>query len=273
MGVNAPTDEIAINAGAAYVFVRDGTTWSQQAYLKASQVSANDAFGYSVAVAGDTVVVGAIYEDGSATGVNGTVDELDSGAGAAYVFVRSGTTWSQQAYLKASPACAIDQFGYSVAVSGESVIVGCPYETSSATGVNCTPIQNSGAAYIFTGFGPLTSYVAWASFNIPAGQDATFDGDWNHDGILNGVEYVFGTTRFNPTGKAKVPAPPAIPADVDVFLDRSLNLTASPGWAPVASWVNSAAPVFASGVSLAGGEVVDTFAGPIAYYRYRVVLR
>ena len=273
MGVNAPTDEIAINAGAAYVFVRDGTTWSQQAYLKASQVSANDAFGYSVAVAGDTVVVGAIYEDGSATGVNGTVDELDSGAGAAYVFVRSGTTWSQQAYLKASPACAIDQFGYSVAVSGESVIVGCPYETSSATGVNCTPIQNSGAAYIFTGFGPLTSYVAWASFNIPAGQDATFDGDWNHDGILNGVEYVFGTTRLSPTGKAKVPAPPSLPADVDVFLDRSLNLTVSPGWAPVASWVNSSAPVFASGVSLVGSEVVDTFAGPKAYYRYRVVLR
>ncbi|MEI2726284.1 MAG: hypothetical protein V9H26_23055 [Verrucomicrobiota bacterium] len=81
--------------------------WSQQAYLKASQVSADDQFGRSVAVAGDTVVVGAIDEDGSATGVNGTANEDASlNAGAAYVFVRSGTNWSQQAYLKASAGLA-----------------------------------------------------------------------------------------------------------------------------------------------------------------------
>ena len=84
------------------MFVRSGTSWSQQAYLKASNTEDGDQFGYSVAVSGDTVVVGAI-EDSSATGVNG--DQTDNNArssGAAYVFVRSGTTWSQQAYLKAS---------------------------------------------------------------------------------------------------------------------------------------------------------------------------
>ena len=75
----------------------------QQAYLKASNTGAGDCFGCSVAVSGDTVVVGADGEDSSATGVNGnqaTTAPTDSGA--AYVFVRSGTTWTQQAYLKAS---------------------------------------------------------------------------------------------------------------------------------------------------------------------------
>ena len=70
-------------------------------------------FGYSVAVSGDTVVVGAHCEDSNATGVNGNQSDnsaIDSGA--AYVFVRSGTNWSQQAYLKASNTGAGDQFGY-----------------------------------------------------------------------------------------------------------------------------------------------------------------
>ena len=74
---------------------------AQQAYLKACNTGAGDHFGYSVAVSGDTVVVGAPDEDSSTTGVNSTPNESASDAGAAYVFVRSGTTWSQQAYLKA----------------------------------------------------------------------------------------------------------------------------------------------------------------------------
>src|SRR5205823_3210346 len=97
------SDNSALYSGAAYVFVRNGTTWSQQAYLKASNTGTSDGFGMSVAVSGDTVVVGAIFEDSNATGVNG--DQNDNSAlisGAAYVFVRNGTTWSQQAYLKAS---------------------------------------------------------------------------------------------------------------------------------------------------------------------------
>jgi hypothetical protein len=80
---------------------------------------------------------------------------LDSGA--AYVFVRSGTTWSQRAYLKASNTDAYDQFGYSVAVSGNTAVVGARNEGSSATGVNGNQGNNSaslaGAAYIFTGVG------------------------------------------------------------------------------------------------------------------------
>jgi hypothetical protein len=86
-------------------------------------------------------------------------------AGAAYVFVRNGTTWSQQAYLKASNTGASDSFGGSVAVSGDTVVVGAPGEGSSATGVNGNQADNSvtgaGAAYVFTGFdgGPVSPVI------------------------------------------------------------------------------------------------------------------
>ena len=117
-------------------------------------------------------------------------------------------------------------------------------------------------------------FADWASTNIPVGQDATFAGDGNADGVLNGVAYVFGNTPLNSTGKGKVPVPPSVPADVDVYLDRSTALAAS-GWFAVASWVNGIAPVFAGGVSIVGGEVRDTFVPPggKAFYRYRVVKR
>ncbi|MCZ7599559.1 MAG: FG-GAP repeat protein [Gammaproteobacteria bacterium] len=144
----------ASSSGAAYVFVRDGTTWSQQAYLKASNTGAGDNFGYSVAVSGDTIVVGAYLEGSAATGVNG--DGTDNSAlrsGAAYVFVRNGTTRSQQAYLKAFNSEADDQFGYSVAASEETVVVGAYREDSAATGVNGDKSNNgalnSGTAYVF----------------------------------------------------------------------------------------------------------------------------
>jgi len=150
------SDTSAPNSGAAYVFVRNGTTWTQQAYLKASNTE--HWFGVSVSVSGDTIVVGAPYENSSATGVDGDQSDLSApGAGAAYVFVRNGTTWSQQAYLKASNTGAGDSFGTSVAVSGDTVVVGAINEKSNATGVNGDESDNSafdpGAAYIFTGVG------------------------------------------------------------------------------------------------------------------------
>ena len=83
----------------------------------------------SVAVSGDTVVVGAYGEDSNATGVDGNqTDNSARNSGAAYVFARSGTTWTQQAYLKASNTGAADWFGQSVAVSGDTVVVGALYE-------------------------------------------------------------------------------------------------------------------------------------------------
>ena len=200
-GVNGTVNETAVDSGAAYVFVRSGTTWSQQAYLKASQVSGNDNFGISVAIAGDTVVVGATGEDGSATGVNGTVDELASGSGAAYVFVRSGTAWSQQAYLKASQVSAGDQFGISVAISGDTVVVGASAEDGSATGVNGTVSENTsnaGAAYVFLRSGTAWSQQAYlkasqVSANDNFGGSVAIAGDTvvvgarNEDGSATGV--------------------------------------------------------------------------------------
>ncbi|MEI8090525.1 MAG: MBG domain-containing protein [Opitutaceae bacterium] len=168
-GVNNTPNTSAPSAGAAYVFVRSGTTWTQQAYLKASQVDANDQFGYSVAVSGDTVVVGANLEDSLTTGVNTTPNENAGDAGAAYVFVRSGTTWTQQAYLKASQVTAGDNFGYSVAVSGDTVVIASPSEDSLTTGVNSTPNESAtgaGAAYVFVRSGTTWSQQAYLKASV-----------------------------------------------------------------------------------------------------------
>jgi hypothetical protein len=148
------SDNAAWHAGAAYIFERSGATWTQQAYLKASNAEANDRFGGSVDVSGGTVVVGAIYEDSSAEGIDG--DQADNGetdSGAAYVFVRSGTTWWQRAYLKSSNANAGDWFGIPVAVSSDTVVVGALHEASGALGVGgaqgSNDAQSAGAAYVF----------------------------------------------------------------------------------------------------------------------------
>jgi hypothetical protein len=171
----------ALSAGAAYVFVRSGTDWTQQAYLKASNTGVGDRFGGSVAVSGDTVVVGAPFEYSNATGVNapptgGTGTQADNSAGdsgAAYVFVRSGTDWTQQAFLKASNTGANDRFGGAVAVSGDTVVVGGAGEGSNASGVNGNQANNSfsdaGAAYLFTGVGPVTPPVAGLTLRLAPG--------------------------------------------------------------------------------------------------------
>jgi len=204
-GVNGnQTDNSASDSGAAYVFVRSGTTWSQQAYLKASNAGASDAFGISVAVAGNTVVVGAYFEDSNATGVNGNqADNSLSGSGAAYVFVRSGTTWNQQAYLKASNAGASDLFGNAVAVSGGTVVVGADGENSNATGVNGDQADNtagnSGAAYVFIRSGTTWSQQAYLkASNTGAGDlfgnavgvsgDTVVVGAWQEDSNATGVD-------------------------------------------------------------------------------------
>ncbi|MBL8063408.1 MAG: S-layer homology domain-containing protein [Anaerolineales bacterium] len=166
--VGAPEEGIPLagDSGAAYVFTRSGGVWSQQAYLKASNPEFGDHFGYSVAVSGDTIVVGAWQEDSNATGVNGNqADNSADFAGAAYVFTRSGGVWSQQAYLKASNTGADDNFGISVAVSGDTIVVGAYAEDSNATGVNGDQTNNSatdsGAAYVFTRSGGVWSQQAY----------------------------------------------------------------------------------------------------------------
>jgi hypothetical protein len=122
-GINGNQADNSIQqSGAVYVFTRSGNTWTQQAYIKASNTGGEedgDTFGYTVALSGDgnTLAVGAPSEDSAATTIEGNqADNSASGAGAVYMFTRSGTTWSQQAYLKTPTARANALFGYSVAL-------------------------------------------------------------------------------------------------------------------------------------------------------------
>ena len=137
--VGVPGDDYnGFNAGSAYVFVKPGGGWAASltpdARLTASDGTASDSFGFSVAVAGDTVVVGRTFRDGGAT---------DSGS--AYVFVEPGGGWTgsltEDAKLTASDGAARDQFGFSVAVSGNTVVVGAQGDDDNGS--------NSGSAYVF----------------------------------------------------------------------------------------------------------------------------
>ncbi len=154
-----PTDNTAPSAGAVYVFTRSGTTWPQQAYVKASTIGAGDQFGFSVALSsdGNTLAVGAIGEASAATVIDGNqTDNTAPSAGAVYVYTRSGTTWAQQSYVKASNTGAVDLFGASVSLSGDGNIlaVGAIGESSAAVGIGGNQADNSaadaGAVYVYT---------------------------------------------------------------------------------------------------------------------------
>jgi len=158
-GVDAnPNDNNASGSGAVSVFVRAGSEWSHQAYIKASNSGKDDAFGYHVALSsdGDTLAVSALFEDGSSIGVGGSDDDGATDAGAVYVFVRDGADWTQQAYIKASNTDAIDYFGSSIALSGDgaTLVVGADSEDSAATGVNgnegSDSASSAGAVYVYT---------------------------------------------------------------------------------------------------------------------------
>jgi len=158
-GVNPPgcdsdwRDDLSM--GAAYVFVRSGSSWSQQAFLKSSNIGPNDTFGERLSLSGDgnVAVISASVEDGSAKGINGKADDAAIDAGAVYLFTRTGTTWSQQAYIKGANTEAFDQFGGSVSLdrSGRLLVVGAQGEDSGKAG---NPADNSvaeaGAVYVFS---------------------------------------------------------------------------------------------------------------------------
>jgi hypothetical protein len=165
-GINAPGCDVdtwpphlaAGTAGAVYVWVRNGNTWTEQAFLKSSNPDLEDWFGVRVSMSGDgnTLVVGAQNEDSAAKGINGKQDDNSaSEAGAAYIFTRSGGTWTQKAYVKGSNTEAFDEFGSATAVSrdGKTIVLGARMEASAAKGVNANQNDNSaqgaGAAYIF----------------------------------------------------------------------------------------------------------------------------
>lgn len=181
-------------AGSAYVFNRSGTTWSQQAKLTAGDAAGGDLFGRSVGISdgGQHALIGAYLDDAS-----GTED------GSAYVFVRNGSTWSEQAKLTASDAASNDQFGYSVAISGNGImaLVGANAEDEGGS--------DAGAAYVFRRSGS-----AWIEVNklIPSdaaqndffGRTASLNADGSYalvgadgdddNGDDSGSAYVFGSS-------------------------------------------------------------------------------
>ncbi len=172
VGINGEEDNNdAPNSGAVYVFVRESGIWVQEAYIKASNMDAGDWFGTSLDLSddGDTLAVGALREQSGSGGVNGNqADNSRHRSGAAYVFVRDEGVWSQEAYIKASNPDTEDEFGTSVALSGDgnTLAVGAIDESSSATTINGNSMLNdldsNGAVYIFvreSQFWNQTAYI------------------------------------------------------------------------------------------------------------------
>lgn len=170
-GINGDDSDTSESySGAVYVFVVEGESWVQQAYVKASNTQNGDNFGISVSLSdsGDTLVVGAYSEDSNDTGVNGDqANNEASNSGAAYVFIRDSSNWSQQAYLKASNTDGGDGFGTAVSISGDglTIAVGADDEESAATGVNGDQTDDStsdaGAVYVFSRTGDVWNQQAY----------------------------------------------------------------------------------------------------------------
>ncbi|HEX7260423.1 MAG TPA: FG-GAP repeat protein, partial [Luteolibacter sp.] len=141
-------------AGRAYVFTRDGSLWSLQAEVLPVDGKSGDEFGNSVDLDGDTLIVGSWKADASGTGDHGS----------AYVFQRSGQTWSQQAKLTAPTPVSSGQFGYSVSLEGDEVLVG----------------SSQGGAYLFrktTGVWQFDSQLIGGPSAYGFGISVALDGD------------------------------------------------------------------------------------------------
>ncbi len=214
------------NAGSVYVFVRTGTVWTQQAKLTASDAAAQDSFGYSVAMSGNTAVVGAFADD-----------DAGSASGSAYVFVRSGTTWTQQAKLTASDAAANDQFGISVSVSGDTAVVGAP---------------GAGPAYVFVRSGTVWTQQAKLTasdarigdqfgYSVAGAGETALVGAYGDDdpagGLNAGSAYVFTRNGTKWTEQAKLIASDAAESD---FFGNSVAL--SSGTAVVGAYLDDHGP-------------------------------
>lgn len=190
------SDNSRVQAGAVYVFRRSGSTWQQEAYLKASNTGNRDDFGTSVDLDGDTLVVGAPGEASRDSWVApNQFNNMFPDAGAAYVFQRTGSTWSQEAYLKSLDPDSHDRFGTSVAVSGSFVAVSAPFEDSSSSGIGGDSSNNdrlgSGCVYVFERSGSSWQLDAYVKASPLSVADAQFGNDIDLDGntLLVGAEH------------------------------------------------------------------------------------
>lgn len=203
-GIDGNQNDASLNfAGAVFVYTRNSNIWGQQAYIKASNTESDDQFGWSVDISGDTLVVGAPGEDSAAAGVNGDQsNNAAPSAGAVYVFVREGNTWRQQAYLKASNPDNPDRFGTSVAIHGDTVVVGAPQEASNAQGIDGDQIDNSsleaGAVYVFKRAGESWTQQAY----IKASNTDSADFGYAQDSFGHSVDIYKDTIVVGAYGEA-----------------------------------------------------------------------
>ena len=196
-----------VDTGAAYVFTRSSGTWTQQQKIEASDRGVNDYFGYSVSLSsdGNKALIGANLKDDT---------------GAAYVFTRSGGTWSQQHKLQASYPSADDGFGYSVSLSGDGnrVLIG-------ATGKDAVGYINAGAAYVFNG-GPATALTL--DGNMEVGTANLFvDTRLSRVGIgtntPNAALHIAPTTTGSTTDKALFVGGNTEVGAANLFVDTTLS--------------------------------------------------
>jgi len=186
--VGAPfEDTVGSAAGSAYIFTRSGSTWTQQQKIQSSDIQADDRFGDSVSISSDGsyAIIGARQEN--------------SKRGAAYIFTRSGSTWTQQAKLTASDAQANDEFSWSVSMSsdGSYAIVGALREDTGGT--------DAGAAYIFTRSGSTwTQQQKILSSDIETGDRFGISVSINSDGTYAIVGAYFEATGGSNTGSAYI---------------------------------------------------------------------
>jgi hypothetical protein len=164
--------------GSAYVFTSSGTTWTQQAKLTGSTVVSGDEFGYSVAISGDTIVVGARAESSTDDAYNGD----------AYVFTRSGTTWSQQAKFSDTLSSGNSHFGYSVDIDGNTIVVGAPMDSPGTS-------DHRGRCHIYTRSG--TSWSLQQSLASSTGDDYAYFGA---DVAIDGDTVVVGSSVEDSSG-------------------------------------------------------------------------
>ncbi|WP_434418221.1 FG-GAP repeat protein [Nannocystis pusilla] len=242
-------DNSRVDSGAAYVFVREGDTWKQQAYLKSFNADVEDAFG-EVAISGngDTIAVGAMYESSAVTGIDGDPsDNSGLGSGAVYLFERKGGAWSQTAYIKASNTQTYASFGRRVALSadGNTLAVGAPHESSAATGIDGNPwkgvIEDSGAVYVYSRDGGAWDQRAylkasntgkWDNFGsalelsadgstlaVAATHEGSkaqgINGDQSDDSLASGAVYMFALEAGTWSQQAYIKA--SNPGESDLF--------------------------------------------------------
>jgi hypothetical protein len=210
----------AINNGAAYIFTRSGSTWTQQAKLLASDIEAYAFLGIPLALSsdGNTALLGSPYIDSS-----GVTD-----AGVAYIFTRSGTTWTQQARLSITGKSQYDYFGSSAALSsdGNTALIG-------AVGKDIASTSSVGAAYIFTRSGTTWTQQISLIANDRAAEDwfgagvalnasasvALVGAEFEDDSgtVNNGAIYVFDEVEPTATPTGPTPIPPR-PDTVGLFI-------------------------------------------------------